>query len=56
MMGRKRSSEVSLKTDSKTFSVVLIGAILLLVVLTFFPFLILGPLLALFQGMVNFLG
>ena len=56
MMGRKRSSQVSLKTDSKTFSVVLIGAILLLVVLTFFPFLILGPLLALFQGMVNFLG
>jgi len=56
MIGRKRSSEVSLKTDSNTFSVVLIGAILLLVVLTFFPFLILGPLLALFQGMVNFFG
>jgi len=56
MIGRKRSSEVTLKTDSNIFSVVLIGAILLLVVLTFFPFLILGPLLALFQGMVNFLG
>jgi len=56
MIGRKRSTETSLKTDSNTFSVVLIGAILLLVVLTFFPFLILGPLLALFQGMVNFLG
>ena len=56
MMGRKRTTEVSLKTDSVTFSLVLIGSILLLVVLTFFPFLILGPLLALFQGMVNFLG
>ena len=56
MMGRKRTTEVSLKTDSVIFSLVLIGSILLLVVLTFFPFLILGPLLALFQGMVNFLG
>jgi len=56
MMGRKRTSEVSLKTDSTVFSIVLIGSILLLVVLTFFPFLILGPLLAFFQGMVNFLG
>jgi potassium-transporting ATPase potassium-binding subunit len=56
MIGRKRTSEVSLKTDSNTFSLVLVGSILLLVVLTFFPFLILGPLLAFFQGMVNFLG
>ena len=56
MIGRKRSSEVSLKTDSNIFSLVLIGSIILLVVLTFFPFLILGPLLAFFQGMVNLLG
>ena len=56
MIGRKRISETTLKTESNTFSLVLIGAILLLVVLTFFPFLILGPLLAFFQGMVNFLG
>ena len=56
MIGRKRSSEPSLKTDSNTFSLVLIGSIILLVVLTFFPFLILGPLLAFFQGMVNFFG
>jgi K+-transporting ATPase ATPase A chain len=56
MIGRKRTTEVSLKTDSNVFSLVLIGSILLLVVLTFFPFLILGPLLAFFQGMVNFLG
>jgi len=56
MIGRKRTGEVSLKTDSNVFSVVLVGSILLLVVLTFFPFLILGPLLAYFQGMVNFFG
>jgi K+-transporting ATPase ATPase A chain len=56
MIGRKRTGEASLKTESVTFSLVLIGSILLLVVLTFFPFLILGPLLAFFQGMVNFLG
>jgi potassium-transporting ATPase potassium-binding subunit len=56
MIGRKRTSESSLKTDSNTFSLVLIGSVLLLVVLTFFPFLILGPLLQYFQGMVNFLG
>jgi len=56
MIGRKRTGESSLKTDSNTFSLVLIGSILLLVVLTFFPFLILGPLLAFFQGMVNFIG
>ncbi len=56
MIGRKQTTAVSLKTDSFVFSAVLIGSILLLVVLTFFPFLILGPLLALFQGMVNFLG
>ena len=56
MIGRKRTSASSLKTDSNTFSLVLIGSVLLLVVLTFFPFLILGPLLQYFQGMVNFLG
>ena len=56
MIGRKRTNESSLKTDSTTFSLVLIGSILLLVVLTFFPFLILGPLLQYFRGMVNFFG
>lgn len=56
MIGRKRTAESSLKTDSITFSLVLIGSILLLVVLTFFPFLILGPLLQYFRGMVNFFG
>ena len=49
MLHRKRTSEVGLKTDSVTFSVVLIGTILIVVVLTFFPFLALGPILSLFQ-------
>jgi K+-transporting ATPase ATPase A chain len=56
MLGRKRSPEVGLKTDSLIFSVVLVGSILILVVLTFFPFLALGPILQYFQGQVNSLG
>jgi K+-transporting ATPase ATPase A chain len=56
MIGRKRSTEVGLRTDSVVFSLILVGSILILVVLTFFPFLALGPLLALFQGLRNFLG
>ncbi|HUK75050.1 MAG TPA: potassium-transporting ATPase subunit KdpA [Nitrososphaerales archaeon] len=57
VIGRKRSSEAGgLKTDSITFSLVLIGSILVLVVLTFLPFLSLGPILAYFQGNVNFYG
>jgi len=56
VIGRKRTSEVSLKTDSVVFSVVLIGSILLLVVLTFLPFLVLGPIVAYLQHMVNFFG
>ncbi|MGA2198708.1 MAG: potassium-transporting ATPase subunit KdpA [Nitrososphaerales archaeon] len=50
MIGRKRSSEVGLRTDSFTFSAVLVASILVLVVLTFFPFLALGPILSYFQG------
>ncbi len=53
MIGRKRSSEVGLRTDSLSFSFVLVASILLLVVLTFFPFLALGPILSYFQGHVN---
>ncbi|MHB1908679.1 MAG: potassium-transporting ATPase subunit KdpA [Nitrososphaerales archaeon] len=58
MIGRKRSASTaaSLRTDSFTFSIVLVASILLLVVLTFFPFLALGPILAYFQGRVNFFG
>jgi potassium-transporting ATPase potassium-binding subunit len=56
MIGRKRTVETGLKTDSLVFSAVLVGSILVLVVLTFFPFLALGPILAYFQGHVNFFG
>jgi K+-transporting ATPase ATPase A chain len=56
MIGRKRHVEIGLKTDSITFSIVLVGATLILVVLTFFPFLALGPILSYFQGHVNGFG
>jgi len=56
MMGRKRSPESGLKTDTLIFTAVLVGSILILVVLTFFPFLALGPILSYFQGNVNGLG
>ncbi len=56
MIGRKRGSEVGMKTDSITFSLVLVGSIIILVVLTFFPFLALGPILSYFQGHVTGLG
>jgi K+-transporting ATPase ATPase A chain len=56
MIGRKRHAEIGLKTDSITFSIVLVGSTLILVVLTFFPFLALGPILAYFQHYVNGFG
>ncbi len=57
MIGRKRSAEAGgLKTDSFTFSAVLVGSIIILVALTFFPFLALGPILSYFQGNVNGFG
>jgi potassium-transporting ATPase potassium-binding subunit len=56
MIGRKRSSETGLKTDSTIFSLVLIASILIVVVLTFFPFLVLGPILSFFKGLVNGFG
>jgi potassium-transporting ATPase potassium-binding subunit len=57
MIGRKRSSEAGgLKTDSVAFSLVLVGSVLILVVLTFLPFLALGPILSFFQGKVNGFG
>jgi K+-transporting ATPase ATPase A chain len=55
-IGRKRHSEVGLKTESITFSLVLVGSTLILVVLTFFPFLALGPILSFFQGHLNGFG
>ena len=56
MMGRKRADTVGLKTDGLTFSLVLVGSILIVVLLTFFPFLALGPILSYFQGHVNGFG
>jgi K+-transporting ATPase ATPase A chain len=56
MIGRKRTTEVGLRTDSFVFTVVLVGSILVLVVLTFFPFLALGPILSFFKGHVNGFG
>jgi K+-transporting ATPase ATPase A chain len=56
MIGRKRSSEVGLRTDSIVFSIILVGSTLILVVLTFFPFLALGPILSFLQGHVNGFG
>jgi potassium-transporting ATPase potassium-binding subunit len=57
VIGRKRSITAGgLKTESLTFSLVLVGSILILVVLTFLPFLALGPILSYFQGNVNGLG
>jgi K+-transporting ATPase ATPase A chain len=56
MIGRGRTAVSGLKTDTWVFSFVLIGSILILVVLTFLPFLALGPILSYFQGNVNFLG
>jgi potassium-transporting ATPase potassium-binding subunit len=53
MINRKRTSEIGLRTDSITFTAVLVGSILLLVVLTFFPFLALGPIAEFFQKRVN---
>ena len=54
MINRKRLlTAAGVRTDSVIFSIVLVGSILVLVLLTFFPFLALGPILRFFQGRVN---
>jgi K+-transporting ATPase ATPase A chain len=54
MIGRKRGGTTSgLKTDTLLFTIVLIAAIVILVVLTFFPFLAIGPIVSFFKGAVN---
>lgn len=54
MIDRKRSGTTSgLQTDTLLFTIVLVGSILILVVLTFFPFVAIGPIASLFKGMVN---
>ncbi len=56
MIGRKRGGTKGLKTDSPIFTIVLVGSILILVVLTFFPFLALGPISSFFRGLANGFG
>ena len=53
MIGRKRGGTTGLKTDSAIFTIVLVGSIIILVVLTFFPFLALGPISSFFRGLQN---
>jgi K+-transporting ATPase ATPase A chain len=54
MIGRKRGGTTSgLKTDTLIFTLVLVAAIIILVVLTFFPFLAIGPIASFFKGLVN---
>ncbi len=50
---RGPTNGAGLKTDSLTFALVLFATILIVVVLTFFPFLALGPLLEFLRGHVN---
>jgi len=54
MIGRKRGGTTSgLKTDTLIFTLVLVASIIILVVLTFFPFLAVGPIASYFKGLVN---
>ncbi len=53
VIGRKRGSTTGLKTDTPIFTIVLVGSIIILVVLTFFPFLAIGPISSFFRGLVN---
>jgi len=53
MIGRKRGDTSGLKTDSPVFTLVLVVSIIILVVLTFFPFLALGPISSFFGGLKN---
>ena len=50
MINRKRlTTEAGVRTDSPLFALILVGSILVLVLLTFFPFLALGPILEFFR-------
>jgi K+-transporting ATPase ATPase A chain len=53
MIGRRRGGTTGLKTDSAIFTIVLVGSIIILVVLTFFPFLALGPISSFFRRLQN---
>jgi K+-transporting ATPase ATPase A chain len=53
MIMRKRGGTSGLKTDSPVFTIILVASIIILVVLTFFPFLALGPISSFFRGLTN---
>ncbi len=54
MIGRKRTgTSTGLKTDTLLFTIVLVVSIIILVVLSFFPFLAIGPLGSFFGGLKN---
>jgi K+-transporting ATPase ATPase A chain len=54
MIGRKRTgTNTGLKTDTLLFTIVLVGSIIILVVLSFFPFLAIGPIASFFGGLKN---
>src|SRR5438094_10182751 len=54
MINRKRLiTAVGVRTDSFLFSILIVGSILVLVLLTFFPFLALGPTREFVQGHAN---
>lgn len=53
MHEKKRSSEAALRTDGLVFPMILIISIFILAVLTFFPFLAIGPILMHLEGIGN---
>ena len=53
MVQRKRYASEALRTDTFAFTAVLIVAIFILAVLTFFPFLAIGPILSYLEGFKN---
>ena len=53
MHEKKRSSEAALRTDGLVFPAILIVSIFILAVLTFFPFLAIGPILMHLEGIGN---
>ena len=54
MIGRKRTGTTTgLKTDTLLFTIVLVVSIIILVVLSFFPFLAIGPIASFFGGLKN---
>jgi K+-transporting ATPase ATPase A chain len=57
IIGRKRGGTTAgMRTDTLIFTIVLIASIIILVVLTFLPFLAVGPITSFFKGLVNGFG